>query len=231
MFDINNSVLLLVNITSGGQGPYGLTHTEITKNLISQKNRKNFQDIKQEFERRDYILLTEEKDYKNAIITTKLKYICPKGHESSIRWHEFQQGQDCKKCKDKFNSEKRRKNYQEIKKEFERRDYILLTEEKDYENAFTKLKYICPEGHESSIRWNDFQQGHGCSIEGTKLQSKNQIGEAGNNHKLIEEDIIEIKTLLIESNFTLTQISIIFGVCIQTISNIKYEKSWSHIKI
>jgi len=132
----------------------------------NEKQKKIFYDIKQEFERRKYKLLTEEKDYKDN--DTKLKYICPKGHEGYISWNSFQQGRGCPIEGKKSGSKKLRKNFQEIKKEFERRNYILLTEEKDYENIYTKLNYICPKGHEGSICWNNFQQGRCCPICGKK---------------------------------------------------------------
>ena len=30
--------------------------------------------------------------------------------------------------------------------------------------AKEEADYICPNGHSHSIKWNDFQQGNGCSI-------------------------------------------------------------------
>lgn len=58
--------------------------------------------------------------------------------------------------------EKKRKNFSDIIKEFEKRGYKLLTEEKDYKNAQQKLNYICDKGHDTSICWNNFQKGQGC---------------------------------------------------------------------
>ncbi len=157
----------LINRTSGGQGTSGFKHSEETKELMSESKRKIFQEIKKEFERRDYILLSEENEYKNNY-DTKLKYICPRGHESSINWHNFQQGYGCPYCA------KVKIDFSDIEKEFERRDYILLSEEKDYETNKTKLKYICPEGHTDYITWGNFQQGRGCSIKGIKIGHEKQ---------------------------------------------------------
>jgi len=92
----------LINRTSGGQGKSGNIVSEETKELIAKKQRKNFQNIKKEFERRDYILLTEEKDYKNAN-DTKLEYECPKGHKGFTDWCHFQRGRGCPICDDKLD--------------------------------------------------------------------------------------------------------------------------------
>ncbi len=126
---------------------------------------------------------------------------------------------------------KLRKNYQDIKKEFERRDCILLTKESEYKDSKQKLEYICQKGHEGSICWNDFQQGKGCPIEGNKLVSKKLKGENNPKHKLTEEQVVQIKLLLKEGKLTIQKIADMFGVNRSTISNIKAERIWSHIKI
>ncbi len=173
----------LINKTIGGDGVSGYKHKE--EEL--EKRRKNFYDIKKEFEKRSYILLTEEEDYKNAH-DTKLKYTCPKGHEGYIIWNSFQQGQGCSICDD----EKRRKIFSDIKQEFERRGYILLSEEKEYKDYCTKLKYTCPKGHEDSMSWNHFQQGRNCPICGDEklrtnfLKIKNEFERRG--YKLLSEE-------------------------------------------
>jgi len=146
----------LTNILDGGEGPSGYICSE----EIKEKLRKDFQEIKKEFERREYILLTEEKEYENN--ETKLEYIhkgCGKRH--SITWGDFQQGYDCPYCK------KVKIDFSDIKKEFEGRNYILLTEEKNYKNNKQKLEYIHNKcGNKHSIRWNDFQRGKGCPVCG-----------------------------------------------------------------
>ena len=148
----------LVNFTDGGEGVSGYTHTE--EEL--EKQRKDLIDIKQKFEERGYNLLTEEKDYKNCY--TKLDYVCPEGHRKSIAWSNFQQGNGCPKCATELNSEKLKMNFTDIKKAFEERNYMLLTKEEDYKNSKQKLDYICPIGHQHSISWGSFRQGHDCPI-------------------------------------------------------------------
>jgi len=219
----------LLNMTDGGEGNSGYIFSEETKKLIAKKQRKNFLDIKKEFERRGYILLTEEKDYKNN--HQKLKYICPKGHEGSICWNAFQKGCGCQIEGNENRSKKQRKNFLDIKKEFEKREYILLSENEEYKDNDTKLNYICPEGHKGSISWNHFQKGCDCSICYNKLHSEKIKGENGPNSILITQDVIQIKLLLEEGKLNQKEISDIFGVSLYTISDIKRGKTWAHIKI
>ncbi len=50
--------------------------------------------------------------------------------------------------------------YEFVKESFEEEGYTLLSEK--YINNNTKMFYICSNGHEHSIRWSDWQQGHRC---------------------------------------------------------------------
>jgi len=56
----------------------------------------------------------------------------------------------------------RKLSYKFIKEQFEKEGYKLLS--KEYFNNKQKLRYVCPEGHEHSINWNDFKQGRKCPI-------------------------------------------------------------------
>jgi len=136
--------------------------------------------------------------------------------------------------KGKFKSEesvnKKKINYQEIKNEFKKRGYQLLMEKSEYKNSFTKLNYICPEGHKDSMNWSNFKQGRDCPICYSELCSEN-IGEKSHNHKLTEEQVIQIKLLLKEGKLTQQEIADMFGVNRTTISAIKTEKIWTNIKI
>ena len=51
----------------------------------------------------------------------------------------------------------KRLTYEFVKSQFETEDYIPKFT--DYINAHTKLDYICPNGHEHSISWSNWQQG------------------------------------------------------------------------
>ena len=56
-------------------------------------NKLNTEFVKKKFEEEGCILLDE---YTNA--TTKMRYICPNGHEHSIDWHHFKNGRRCPYC-------------------------------------------------------------------------------------------------------------------------------------
>ena len=106
--------------------------------------------VKQCFESDGYTLVSEE--YKNA--HSKLISICPNGHEYIVSFTKWLSGRRCL-C----GRGKQRLTIEFIKKGFEKRGYTLLS--KKYKHG-KKLKYICPEGHKHSIRWDHFQSGHNC---------------------------------------------------------------------
>lgn len=128
-------------------------------------NKKtDFRKIQEAFKDVGYILLTKENEYKNSLIN--LDYICDRGHESKITWVNFyHHKQGCRQCA----IENSRKNFSEIREEFENRGFKLLTKEKDYKNTYTKLDYICPNGHSYYITWSNFRNKsnlgqHICSV-------------------------------------------------------------------
>lgn len=141
----------LVNFTDGGEGSSGYKHSEKTL----KKLKKEYSDIEIEFKKRKYILLTKENEYKNCY--TKLKYICTNNHKHSINWTNFKQGENCPYCA------KNKIDFLDIEKEFENRDYKLLTKENEYINSKQKLEYIHNKcGSKHCISWNHFRQKQGC---------------------------------------------------------------------
>ena len=59
--------------------------------------RKNFTEVKEEFVKRDFELLTTE-DEIDSLSKTKLRYICPFHGEQTILWNNFKRGAGCRKC-------------------------------------------------------------------------------------------------------------------------------------
>ncbi len=112
---------------------------------------KPFVDIKRSFESEGYVLTSTK--YINAF--GKLNYICPNGHKHSIKWNNWQQGNRCPTC-----AGKSKPSIEYIKSTFEKEHYILVS--KKYVNNYTKLKYICSEGHKHSITWGNWSMGHRC---------------------------------------------------------------------
>ena len=107
--------------------------------------------VRESFEKEGYVLLSEE--YISA--KSKLNYICPQGHKHSIIWDNWQQGHKCPSC-----AGNAKYTIKFVKNSFEKEGYTLLS--KEYTGAHSKLDYICPEGHQHNIRWNDWQKGVRC---------------------------------------------------------------------
>ena len=117
----------------------------------TNKKRLSLSFIKSEFEKEGYRLLTTE--YKNA--QQKLDYICPNGHQHSISWGGWKNGYRCSVC-----AGNAKPTIDFIRSEFEKEGYQLLTTE--YKNNSQKLDYACFNGHQHSIRWNDWKKGARC---------------------------------------------------------------------
>ena len=56
--------------------------------------------------------------------------------------------------------------YDQVKNDFEKRGYQLLTSQEEYHNVNQKLKYICPIHGEREISYAHLREGKGCSICG-----------------------------------------------------------------
>ena len=110
-----------------------------------------YEFVKKSFEKEGYTLLSKE--YVSARM--KLKYICPKGHISEIDWSNWNSGRRCNVC---FGNNKPSYNF--VKKSFEDDGYTLLSNE--YINNYTKLNYICQNGHTHSITWAGWKRGQRC---------------------------------------------------------------------
>ena len=136
--------------------------------VIILSKKKTIEEIKQAFEERGYILLSKE--YIDA--HHDLEYICPHGHEGSMRWSSFSQGKGCKECAIISRAKKKATSYEDVKIALEKKGYTLLS--KEYHNAHELLDCICPEGHKCKIRFNDFNHGHGCRECGKGLRSEVQ---------------------------------------------------------
>jgi len=116
------------------------------------KHRLTIDYIKSEFEKRNYILLSNS--YEN---NKKLDYICPNGHKHSISWSDWRSGYGCPRCAGNLKL-----TIEQIRKSFEICGYKLLSDK--YINSKIKLFYKCPFGHENSILWVNWIKGARCPI-------------------------------------------------------------------
>ena len=110
-------------------------------------------DARVSFEAEGYTLLSST--YKNQ--NEPLNFICSNGHNHKITFHAWLAGQRCAYC---YGNNK--KTVDEVKGYIEECEHILLVDE--YNGSFHKLLIKCPEGHEYSVRFNNFQQGQRCPV-------------------------------------------------------------------
>ena len=115
--------------------------------------RVSYDRVQKSFNSEGYTLLTN----KFLGNKSKLKYICPNGHEHSITWNNWKTGYRCAYCASNVKL-----TIEFIRSEFEKEDYSLLTMK--YINSYQKLDYICPHGHKYVISWNKWKSGRRCSI-------------------------------------------------------------------
>lgn len=113
----------------------------------------NIDIVRKSFEECSYTLISNV--YKTAV--TKLDYICPNGHTSSITWNSWNNGNRCSYC-----AGLHRRTVEEVHRCFEKHGYKLTSD--NYVNNNTKLEYICPNGHSSSMSWANFINGRRCPI-------------------------------------------------------------------
>lgn len=114
----------------------------------SEKQLKNFDDIKKYIEKENYILLTKKEQYINT--SFKLDLICPNNHLYKAKWSNFYSGYRCKEC-----SNNNKYSYEYVYNYFKDQDCELL--EKEYINVHTKMKYICNCGNKSEITFSNFK--------------------------------------------------------------------------
>uniref|UniRef100_A0A6M3XHQ5 Putative Hef-like homing endonuclease n=1 Tax=viral metagenome TaxID=1070528 RepID=A0A6M3XHQ5_9ZZZZ len=120
-----------------------------------------FSYVRENIELEGYkVLSTDEYYYNNK---SKFDVICTKGHECKTSWNRWQSGYRCKICTRRRISDSQKMDFNKIKESFESERYQLLTTE--YINNKQKLESICPEGHEYSLSWTQWNtSGNRCPV-------------------------------------------------------------------
>lgn len=152
------------------------------------RNRITIGFIRDELEKEKCKLLSD----KYISSSTKFDYICANGHNHSISWNSWQRGCRCFYCNGKHKL-----TIDFISNEFKKEGYVLLT--KNYINNKQKLEYICPNGHKSSIRWNDWSSGFRCYKCSMRIPSIEDISKEFEveEYKLISTEYINSATKLV----------------------------------
>jgi len=127
--------------------------------ICSKMVKPTIEFIESQFKKEKYTLLT--KSYKNN--SQKLKFICPSGHKYSISWNNWRAGRRCAICFKNAHF-----TLKQVKSSFQKEGYTLLSS--TYKNAHTNLEYICPNGHQHSITWNNWHHGDRCPYCSNHIQ-------------------------------------------------------------
>ena len=134
--------------------------------------KKTIQDVKKEFSSYDYTLL--ENEYINQL--TKMKCVCAKGHYIEITYKSLKKYKGgCKKCGYEKLSKMHSHEFEEVKRMFEDRGYILL--ENEYRNSQVKMNYKCEKHRDKKLQisLNCLKRGHGCPYCSKKKVDYDQI--------------------------------------------------------
>ena len=121
--------------------------------LDRDNGKLTYKFVKSKFEELGYTLLST--DYNNCL--EKLDFECDKGHKNSMTYSSIQSGYKCITCSCAKNGLNCRRKYEDIKKAFEKENYILLTTKEEYTGIHQKLRFICDKKHqEHKISWRYF---------------------------------------------------------------------------
>jgi nicotinamide riboside kinase len=69
---------------------------------------------------------------------------------------------------------------------FKEKGYVLLSDENDYKNCQTKLKYICPKHGEKTISYHSLKKGYGCKECGIDNMKAEDFIKIFIKHKALE---------------------------------------------
>jgi hypothetical protein len=135
-------------------------------------------EVKALVEGTDRVLLTLQEDYSDS---HHLRIQCRCGNQSQTTLRGVLKSHQCLKCL----GQSRRTPYLVIKENFRENGCTLLSLESEYENAHSKMRYICVCGRESIIAINQFNKGRRCFDCGIEARSgilNHNFGVLGPDH-------------------------------------------------
>jgi len=145
-----------------------------------RKSKYNIKNVRKIFKDNNCELL--ENIYKGC--DKKINYRCNCGNVSKITLNSFLQGHRCKRCGIKKMADKRRFSFEYVEQYFIHNGYKLL--DRIYVDSNTKMRYICPRGHISSVIFSHFSRGARCK----ECVDEDQRGENSPyyDHNLTDKD-------------------------------------------
>jgi hypothetical protein len=159
---------------------YGKKASDRTRKKISEshKGRKVlFEDIVKLIKSEGYSILTTKNEY--YLNLPKISFKCPLGHKFNMRLDCFiSMGQRCPECARKRVTEYNRRRmidggaailgnklrtpFKKVKSFVEKQGYILLSDQTEYKNQYSYLRFKCSEGHIFKKRYDGFLAGYRC---------------------------------------------------------------------
>ena len=146
------------------------------------RKAKTWEEVNEIFAAKGFKLLSKQ----YICYQSPLDYICANGHQNRITFAKIHQGRGCFQC-----SGRQKHTIDEVRELFSSRGFKLLSD--NYINANSPLSYICDKGHQTKIRFNNLQQGQGCSEckglkkhtleEARELFSSRELTLLSNNYK------------------------------------------------
>ncbi len=120
-------------------------------------SKSSYEEVKRHVESFGFKLLSKE--YRTT--TSLLEMQCPVGHVFSMSLLRFNRAKrrKCPECRPN-----NKPKWERVQQAFIVRGYTLLSNEDEYKNNETKLRFICNSGHENTITWGSLVAGCGCSL-------------------------------------------------------------------
>lgn len=99
--------------------------------------------------------------YNNFDSKIIVKCKCGNDFETTLRTAKnamkYKKGFSCSNCTIVYLSERFRRPFEEVKQDFELNGCILITKASEYENSWSRLKYIAKCGHENETSYTSFK--------------------------------------------------------------------------
>lgn len=140
--------------------------------------RRTYKDMKKYIEDFNHKLLSKENDIvdDNGYVKakTKLTIQCDKKHKFETNFDTYKRGKfKCKQCLHESGYFRRKYSFKDIKNYFKNDGYLVISDESKYKNIETILDVICPNGHEWTSSYNNYQAGYKCPY--CKITEKENI--------------------------------------------------------
>lgn len=154
---------------------------DCSQKIKSKLITKDFEDVKNEImndKRSNTILISTKETYGGS--KEKLIFICECGNDFERCYYDYfksPKGCFCLRCSYKKRASVKKPLYEKVKKEFEKRGYLLLS--KDYVNNTQHLSYICSlhkDKGNQTISWSNFHNHKkGCVYCGRESTSTKRL--------------------------------------------------------